>query len=178
MPNTRAEHSSPRSWSMLLLVALMLTVSTPSRLQAADPTPGPSAGARGMCGAMGTIELKPLDWIGNPDHPNPEGPTTFWLDTDGIDPGTAGCHLGLTAPENGKLNGRLFGEACIDDNLLVESNPGAGVVHAHSNDLGHPDTFDCTMWCQGKGHATGRCEVVPAYPCEKSARCTCSEAEG
>jgi hypothetical protein len=126
-----------------------------------------------MCGAMGTIEFKPPDWIGTPDHPNPEGPTTWWMDTDGIDPGTAGCHLGWTAAVDGKLNGRLFGEGCLPDGLLVESNPAAGVVHAHGNDLGHPDTFDCAMWCEGKGFARGACEAVPAYPCQESAKCTC-----
>jgi hypothetical protein len=117
-----------------------------------------------MCGALGTIELKPSDWM--------SGVTSWWLDTDGVDPGTAGCHLGLTASD-GELNGRLFGEACLPDGRLVESNPAAGDRHSHANDIGHPDTFDCGMWCEGRGFAEGVCEAVPAYPCEESARCVC-----
>ncbi|NJL27378.1 MAG: hypothetical protein HC897_05530 [Thermoanaerobaculia bacterium] len=164
-----AENRLPSSFMLGLMFALM----APTWLHAADPAPpGPSAEARGMCGAMGTIEFKPADWIGNPRHPNPPGPTTWWMDTDGIEPGTPGCHLGLTAAVDGKLNGRLFGEACTSDGLLVESNPGAGKVHGHVNDLGHPDTFDCNLWCKGKGYSEGHCEAAPAYPCPQSAKCT------
>ena len=66
---------------------------------------------------------------------------TYWTDTDGVNPGVAGCHIGVT--QDGKPNGRFFGEACQNAQILIESNPGAGVVHSHTNDLGHPDTFDC-----------------------------------
>lgn len=168
--------AASRSARLPLLALLLGAVLTPlafAQEEAEPAPPGPSAGARGMCGAMGTIEFKPVDWIGNPNHPNPEGPTTWWVDSDGIDPDTPGCHLGLTAPVDGRLNGRLFGEACRNDGLLVESNPGAGEVHGHVNDLGHPDTFDCDMWCKGKGHPQGHCEAAPAFPCQASAKCTC-----
>ncbi len=74
----------------------------------------PSAGAKGMEGAMGTIEFKPKDWKGNV--------TTYWVDTDGVDPGVAGCHRAYnrgTYGPNGRdwsYNGRTFGEACLGDN--------------------------------------------------------------
>lgn len=124
----------------------------------------PSAGAEGMAGAKGTIEFKPVDWA--------EGSTTFWKDSDGIDPGTPGCHIGTD--QDGEPNGRMFGEACLADGRLVESNPGAGVLHSHKNDLGHPDTFDCDDWCRGAGRSGGSCEVATAPPCEQSARCVCN----
>lgn len=150
--------------TLVLVVALYAVWA--SLLYGAEGAEGaPSEGARGMCGAMGTIEFEPTDRI--------PGETTWWLDTDGIDPGTPGCHLGLTGAE-GKLNGRLFGEQCLPNGWLVESNPGAGERHPHADDLGHPDTFDCKMWCEGHGFTQGVCEPAPAYPCEKSARCACS----
>ena len=86
-----------------------------------------------MPGAQGTIEFKPTDWMGNV--------TTYWKDTDGIDPGVAGCHIGVT--QAGQPNGRSFGEACQSEQILIESNPGKDEIHPHTNDLGHPDTFDC-----------------------------------
>lgn len=130
---------------------------------AGDSKHEPSAGAESMPGAEGTLEFKPADWA--------EGETTWWLDSDGIDPGEAGCHIG--ADSSGKPNGRMFGEACLANGLLVESNPGEVELHSHKNDTGHPDTFDCNAWCVGKGASGGRCEVAPAPPCEQSARCAC-----
>ncbi len=127
-------------------------------------THAPSSGAEGMAGAMGTIEYKPTDWK--------EGEKTFWKDSDGIAPGVAGCHVG--ADENGVENGRMFGEACLDNGLLVESNPGVEELHSHDNDLGHPDTFDCNAWCVGQGKTAGVCEVSDSPPCAQSAICACS----
>ena len=109
------------------------------------------------------VILKPEDWA--------PGTTTWWLDTDGVDPGEAGCHIGTDS--NGVPNGRMFGEACLSEELLVESNPGADQLHSHENDIGHPDTFDCAEWCREQGAESGRCEVVAAPPCAKSARCAC-----
>ena len=123
----------------------------------------PSATAQGIPGAMGTIELKPDDWI--------QGTTTWWKDTDGVDPGTAGCHIGTDS--KGNPNDRMFGEACLPDGLLVESNPGAGKLHSHSNDTGHPDTFNCEVWCTGNGSTGGACMIATAPPCEQSAECIC-----
>lgn len=126
----------------------------------------PSGGAEGMAGAKGTFSFEPSDWKG-------KGQTTWWKDTDGVDPGVAGCHIGTDA--DGKANGRVFGEACMSNGLLVESNPGMDVVHKHTDDTGHPDTFDCNAWCQGSGHAAGMCKPVtgPA-PCATSAICSCN----
>lgn len=122
-----------------------------------------SATARGIPGAMGTIEFKPDDWI--------QGKTTWWKDTDGVDPGTPGCHIGTD--NQGNPNDRMFGEACLPDGLLVESNPGAGELHSHNNDTGHPDTFDCKVWCIGDERIGGTCVIAPAPPCKQSAACIC-----
>ena len=123
----------------------------------------PSPGAADVAGAMGTFEFKPQDWA--------DGKTTWWKDTDGIDPGTAGCHIGTDG--DGTPNDRMFGEACLINGLLVESNPGANELHSHKNDTGHPDTFDCAAWCVAKGNSGGSCQVAVAPPCEQSARCVC-----
>ncbi len=123
----------------------------------------PSKGAKDKPGALGTFEFKPKDWK--------KGETTWWKDTDGVDPGVAGCHVGTD--KDGKANGRMFGEACLSETELVESNPGAEVIHKHSDDTGHPDKFDCNAWCTGKGSAKGTCQAAPAPPCESSAKCVC-----
>lgn len=123
----------------------------------------PSEGARDMPGAAGTIEFKPDDW-----H---HGATTWWKDSEGIAPGIAGCHLGTDSA--GYFNGRMFGEACLPDGRLVETNPGAGVLHNHKGGLGHPDTFDCNAWCKGNGASEGTCSTMPAPPCAQSAMCAC-----
>ena len=122
-----------------------------------------SSGAKGMPGALGTFEFKPDDWQ--------EGKVTYWKDTDGVKPGEAGCHIGTD--KDGNPNNRSFGEACLTDVVLVESNPGADVIHKHDNDTGHPDKFDCDVWCKGGGSAKGKCVAADAPPCAKSAKCVC-----
>jgi hypothetical protein len=127
----------------------------------------PSPGAEGMPGAKGTFDFKPEDWK--------SGVTSWWKDTDGIAPQTPGCHVGTDS--KGAPNGRMFGEACLANGLLVESNPGAFALHSHADDVGHPDTFDCNEWCIGTGASEGVCAMVyyadaPA-PCKQSARCQC-----
>jgi len=131
-----------------------------------------------MDGAMGTIEFKPKDWKGNV--------TTYWVDTDGVNPGVAGCHRAYNRGTYGgadwSYNGRTFGEACLGDNpnipyrFLIESNPGVLVRHAHENDTGHPDVFDCWTWCS-RTHQGQNGVCVPTKgpaPCETSAKCVCS----
>ena len=130
---------------------------------AAIASEGPSAGAHGMPGAKGTFEFRPADWKA--------GETSWWKDSDGVDPGVAGCHIGTDS--KGKPNGRMFGEACLPNGLLVESNPGSDELHSHKNDTGHPDMFDCNAWCVGQGAVKGSCVVAEAPPCEESARCSC-----
>ena len=65
----------------------------------------------------------------------------------------------------------MFGEACLPDGMLVETNPEADKLHSHKNDIGHPDKFDCNAWCVGTGHSKGACVVAAAPPCESSATC-------
>ena len=67
----------------------------------------------------------------------------------------------------------MFGEACLENGLLVESNPGANVLHSHKDDVGHPDTFDCNAWCVGEGSSKGMCVAAAAPPCAQSAMCQC-----
>ncbi|ROR98690.1 hypothetical protein EDC56_3426 [Sinobacterium caligoides] len=143
---------------IILLSCLSLVIAGCSHHQGK-----PSGGASNMPGAEGTFEFKPSDWV--------ESETTWWVDSDGVNPGVAGCHIGTN--EKGVPNGRKFGEACLANGLLVESNPGKGELHSHGNDIGHPDTFDCNAWCVGNGHTSGVCEVAAAPPCEQSARCAC-----
>ena len=130
---------------------------------AVEASDEPSEGAKGMTGAGGTIELKPDDWK--------RGELTWWKDSDGIDPSKPGCHIGTHS--DGTPNGRMFGEACLPDGRLVESNPGAVKLHSHNNDIGHPDTFDCGAWCIAQGSSVGICKVAAAPPCEQSAMCVC-----
>ncbi|CAH0990996.1 hypothetical protein SIN8267_01097 [Sinobacterium norvegicum] len=123
----------------------------------------PSSGAKDMAGAEGVFAFTPTDVM--PDE------TSWWIDSDGVAPGIAGCHIGTD--ELGRENGRSFGEACLPNGLLVESNPGKGVLHSHTNDVGHPDTFDCNAWCVGEGMSGGSCQAAVASPCQQSAVCEC-----
>ncbi|MEM7359757.1 MAG: hypothetical protein AAF431_11720 [Pseudomonadota bacterium] len=156
--------------TFLKRVILVVFFVVPLAVFAGDSKKGeefgpPSEGAKDMPGAVGTFSLYP--------------PTSHWVDTDGVAPGVAGCHFGTD--ENGEPNGRAFAEGCRADGLLIESNPGEGVVHAHAKDTGHPDVFDCDQWCKGTGHEGGMCVTVPApAPCDEvdpdmtSAMCSCS----
>jgi len=152
-----------------IILAVLMTAFIPmlllSNAAGADHA-APSAGAKGMPGALGTIEYKPADWKGKV--------STYWDDTDGVAPGVAGCHVGVT--QAGKPDGRFFGEACQSNQVLIESNPGAGVIHVHTGDLGHPDTFDCKAWCVGTSHPKGGiCKAVAGPPpCTASAICQCN----
>ena len=142
-----------------VMISVLIVISACAHYQHASP----SNGAAGMPGAMGTFEFAPQDRVA--------GQTSWWKDSDGIEPGVAGCHVGID--EKGKPNGRMFGEACLESGLLVESNPGVDQAHSHANDLGHPDTFDCNQWCKGNDKAGGSCVAAPAPPCAKSAMCVC-----
>ncbi|MCE9687630.1 hypothetical protein LZP73_15690 [Shewanella sp. AS16] len=147
---------------LVLLVSCCLLFA--SQVRAHGEIGEPSSGAREMAGTKGTFAFKPVDWL--------QGQRSWWKDTDGIAPGVAGCHIGTD--EKGVPNGRMFGEACLPSGLLVESNPGKDELHSHSDDLGHPDTFDCHVWCIAQGQKGGVCAVAAAPPCEQSAKCACN----
>jgi hypothetical protein len=150
---------------MSRFLSLMISCCIPLLMMsgAANATGEPSPGAQGMPGAEGTFEFKPADWL--------DGAKTWWKDSDGIAPGVPGCHIGTNS--DGNPNGRSFGEACLPNGHLVESNPGTGVLHSHKGGIGHPDMFDCNAWCKGQGESKGSCSAMPAPPCEKSAMCAC-----
>ena len=126
----------------------------------------PSCEAADMPGALGTCEYTPQPWQ--------QGTTTFWKDSDGVAPGTPGCHRATN--DKGVPINRWFGEACRRNNTeLIESNPGRGKLHLHENDLGHPDVFNCAQWCQGTGRSGGSCVTVGGpSPCAQSAWCQCT----
>ncbi|MEO1926050.1 MAG: hypothetical protein ABGY08_08700, partial [Gammaproteobacteria bacterium] len=131
---------------MTYIKPVILTVLLFATYVYAD-TGKPSSGAKNMSGAFGTFEFAPDDHM--PDD------TTWWKDSDGVAPGVAGCHIGTD--DKGTPNGRMFGEACLPNGLLVESNPGKDELHSHKHDFGHPDTFDCNAWCIGNGKNSGSC---------------------
>jgi hypothetical protein len=118
------------------------------------------------------------------------GADSFWIDTDGVDPEVAGCHIEFSDDDctSVAVSARNFGEFCQEDGTLVESNPMADVCHTHDDDIGHPYVVDCVGWCtdtltlpngerRGIAAATGTCEVVLDVPCDlgviESARCVC-----
>ena len=145
--------------SFPLLLALVLQACS-GQFSQAPTTPRRDLPA----GAMGQIDSVPQDWI--------EGETTWWIDSDGVEPGIAGCHIGTDS--GGSSNGRMFGEFCVSQRILAETVPGAGVLHRHENDISRPGQIDCAMWCAGNGSAGGKCEVAEAPPCTQSARCVCN----
>lgn len=75
---------------------------------------------------------------------------SYWIDTDGENPGVAGCHIEVSGPTNSTPlpGGRVFGEFCETDNILVESNPEANKIHMHTNDIGSPYLINCDKWCK------------------------------
>lgn len=122
-------------------------------------------------------EYKPTDW-------KPGVKQSWWYDTDGIDPGVAGCHVEVNDPagsKKGQATGRSFAEGCVDGVTLIESNPASGAVHEHCADVGHPNYVNCNRWCiEVRKAKSGVCLSVNAgpnepkvAPCSKSARCDC-----
>jgi hypothetical protein len=106
------------------------------------------------------------------------GNDTYWSDSDGVDPATAGCHYEYKSDAcEEQLTERTFGEFCLDDDRLVESNPGKDECHTHGTDRGGPDVVSCSEFCESQGSSAGRCEggvqaEGPGGSCE-SARCVC-----
>jgi len=126
---------------------------------------------KGVPGAMGRMIFTPDDWT---------DADSYWVDSDGVAPGVAGCHI--STDKNKNPTGRIFAEACLSERVLVESNPGADVLHKHKNDVGKPDIVHCNAWCLGKGHDRGFCRSQPAVStatinCQQiqSAACVCSD---
>jgi len=131
----------------------------------------PSSEASAWPGALGRFRVKPSEI--NSDYTWFEGYTSTWKDTDGVAPEIPGCHIETTEPPAGAQ--RFFGELCLDDVLLVETNPNVNEVHAHNDDYGAPDVFNCNTYCMDLYGKTGSCEVTeePVDVCQKSAKCAC-----
>jgi hypothetical protein len=105
-------------------------------------------------------------WQGQKILPTPTSGGQWWVDTDGVAPETPGCHYAYKLEEEciereptDEVIGWI-GEAC-EGNILIETNPGAGVCHYHNNAYGHPDKFDCDAYCTGYSWHWGRCVSVP-----------------
>ena len=110
-------------------------------------------------------------WACRIEFPTPgaggEGHEQFWSDSDGVHPEIAGCHQEWRTDQCADhqfLNGHLA-EGCVGD-LLIETNPGAGVCHPHElaimgefkgQFVGHPDVYSCPDFCIQTGHARGTC---------------------
>lgn len=106
------------------------------------------------------------------------GTSSYWTDTDGVAPGVAGCHYEFSdASCSNHKEGRTFGEFCLDDDRLVESNPGKDECHEHGADKGKPFVMSCSEWCQEESGSTGSCEggiaVDGAHGSCEAARCVC-----
>lgn len=132
----------------------------------------PSNSSAGAYGAIGTFTYVPPG--------GSKGRSTWWVDTDGFDPGTPGCHIETNAEGKPFPGSRVFPEACKSRHILVESNPERQKVHEHKGDVGHPDMVDCRDWCRvAEGTTSGMCVKAAApSPCRKggfplSAKCVC-----
>jgi len=88
-----------RIYTFVLALGTAFIMSTTLVNASGEPSPG----AKEMPGAAGTFEFKTADWM--------EGTISWWKDSDGVDPGVPGCHIGTD--EKGEPNGRMFGEACL-----------------------------------------------------------------
>jgi len=150
-----------KSIPVFVLLALALQACSGE----SEPTPSARTTDRPEW-VLGQFEFTPDDWQ--------EGTTSWWIDSDGNEPATAGCHVGTDS--EGSANGRTFGEFCLADGILVETTPGRGgvVLHSHENDIGRPSRVDCAAWCTENGDTGGMCEVAAAPPCSQSARCLCN----
>jgi hypothetical protein len=90
----------------------------------------------------------PPGWLDKIEVETPAG-GQYWLDSDGVDPATPGCHTAYAlATCESQVDG-TFGEWCEDEDTLVETNPGANACHAHTDGIGHPDRFSCEAYCRG-----------------------------
>lgn len=151
-------------------VVLRATEATPAKDAAAAPAAAATTPQCGDISIPAQLQQPPSTNLPGglgrfPFTPDPRRPgTTYWKDSDGVDPGTAGCHIETDAHGQPDPHGRHFGEACgmhAGECVLVETNPKAGAVHQHPNDTGRPDVFSCAQWCIGAKHAKGgTCEPV------------------
>ena len=104
---------------------------------------------------------------------------TYWMDTDGEHPDRAGCHIELVSDKSHAPlpGGRTFGEVCETPTILIESNPGAFVIHTHTQDYGAPYRVDCNKWCQfAKRGKSGACKATDVSGSHKGVRFACKSA--
>jgi hypothetical protein len=122
----------------------------------------------------------PPGWLGRFELPtSTQCNFQNWKDTDGVAPETPGCHYAYEDASCNNQTNDVFGEACEDGDVLVETNPGPGQCHSHAIGpngvgVGHPDRFSCSAYCQAVYGMWGRC-VVAEDTCGNvdSAYCDC-----
>ena len=126
-------------------------------------------------------------WDGQITVPTPtECNTQIWDDSDGVVPEEPGCHYEYHN-KNGNVcsnkTGAFFGEACLSDDLLVETNPEKNKCHTHAGGIGHPDTFVCSTFCQETTGEVGYCATAKNFCSvggkkKDSAFCDCGMCPG
>lgn len=135
-------------------------------------------------------------WMGRTQISTSEG---CWVDSDGVLPELAGCHMLVSGDDacsacESDVQERI-GEACYTfiqpdgtpaaTAWLIETNPGAEVCHPHAGGKGHPDVFDCDAYCKGttepesgEAYSGGACVEVPEMDCaganQVTAYCGCT----
>jgi hypothetical protein len=87
-------------------------------------------------------------------------------------------HTPHARENSGVSTGDLGLSAAIRPNLRIRTTRSIASfdkIHPHTNDLGHPDTFDCNARCIGaKRTQGGVCTAVSGPPpCATSAMCEC-----
>ncbi len=150
---------------MAIAASVPLTFSTTALMASEGACPLIAGISKTGC----TTPLKPTDFIAAAKE-------TYWYDTDGVQPGVAGCHIGVKGLNDRTPNNRSFGEACQSNVVLIESNPEKDKIHSHKGDIGAPYLVNCSDWCKGTGKPKGgSCKKTqgPA-PCAASARCECN----
>ena len=134
-----------------VLASFLLPLALACAEEGASP---PSSGAKGMPGAVGTIEFTPTDRI--------EGEPTWWIDSDGVDPGVTGCHVGTDA--NGSPNdGCSARPAC--PTAASSSRTLALPSSTATKGRGSSRSVRLRRLVRRAGRLGGACAPAPAPPC-------------
>jgi len=152
-------------------------------------------GAQGQENIKGYLGEKVIQGTEFGKAPEGVGKDSCWKGSGTNNPGEAGCHEEVLKDGS---RGRVFGESCEGNNILIDHTPGhpwkSGQrkcppgQHVHEGDVGKPSKFDCNVFCGGNPNlkkgvcqtvGTGAPGVPPApQPCQQlgktSARCVCN----
>ena len=153
-------------WVATAYTGLLLSCSGGTKSeQPAPPAPSASDDTRSLALCLEDGAIPPgathcrldLNLVGD------NGSDSYWRDTDGMDPGTAGCSEVFTTDSCTDWASAIsFGEFCVDEDRLIETADEAGVCHILPGDLSTLQVVSCTAWCATQGSAAGRCEPFVA----------------